>query len=126
MTLLASLDTYIFCSIPAFSWDDVTHLKELGNRKIKSGDIVDAIELYTQAIEMVQTQGQGQWRAEYSKEIAILYSNRAEGYLKLSDYDSALEDGRMSVSYNGYWYKVISGLRQALLRKCYFNRLLHR
>ena len=90
----------------AFSWGEVNLVKDQGNLKYKSGDIQEAVELYTKAIDMLQSQSMNQLKGSASKDVSILFGNRAEGYLKLGQYDCALDDAKVCVSYQGHWYKV--------------------
>lgn len=56
----------------------VTELKDLGNKAFGSSRYQEAVELYTKAIEVEPN--------------AVLYSNRAISYLKLQEWNKALQD----------------------------------
>lgn len=79
-------------------------LKDIGNIEFKSGNYKLAASLYTEAIqhmtaEILQVQKQ-------NRDLAILYGNRSECYLKLHMLDEAMNDATESVSYDGHWFKV--------------------
>ena len=56
--------------------------KEKGNKSFKEGKFQEAIEWYTKAVKV----------GEKHKELPIFYKNRAAAYLKLEDFNAALND----------------------------------
>ena len=64
-----------------------------GNEALKKGDAKEAIKLYSQAIEV-------------TPENHVLYSNRCAAYMKLEEFDHALEDAETTVKINPQWTKV--------------------
>jgi tetratricopeptide (TPR) repeat protein len=71
-------------------------IKEAGNKAFGLGSFEEAIKLYTQAIELQASH--------------IYYSNRANAYLELSQYLSAIEDCDMAI-------KIEPKFAKAYLRK---------
>lgn len=59
-------------------------LKESGNDAFKAGDFDEAIDKYTKAIEVS--------KKDEVKDLAVLYKNRAAVYLKLEEFDRAIQD----------------------------------
>jgi len=55
--------------------------------------------LTSQAIELTSP--------DESSNLARLYGNRVECWLRLKEYNQALDDALESVSHDGHWYKVI-------------------
>ena len=80
------------------------NLKEKGNDLFKSGEVMEAVQLYNKAINLVEATGGNAGLTNH--ELAVLYGNRAEAYLKLKAFNEALEDARECVGYDGHWYKV--------------------
>ena len=68
-------------------------LKIKGNESLKSNKVDEAIELYTQAIDL-------------DPENHVLYSNRSAAYLLANKYDEALKDAEKTVKLNRDWAKV--------------------
>ena len=81
-------------------------LKDSGNELFKNGSIFEAIQKYTKAVNLVQASGGTGGLTE--RELAVLYGNRAEAFLKLNAYEEALTDAKESNSYDGHWFKVPS------------------
>ncbi|GAB6029698.1 hypothetical protein CHUAL_005421 [Chamberlinius hualienensis] len=67
-----------------------TKLKDEGNVHFKNGDYEKALSCYTKALKLKETNS--------SNEESILYKNRAACYLKLSNYEKAVEDCDKSLS----------------------------
>ena len=81
-------------------------LKEKGNDLFKSGDVMEAVQQYNKAIRLVEaTRGNA---GLSDRQLAVLYGNRAEAYLKMKLFDEALDDARECVGYDSHWYKVES------------------
>ena len=76
-------------------------LKEKGNAKFKDNLFLNAIELYSQAIEICPT--------EKSIELSILFNNRAAAYYYLNDENENLEkclaDCDKAISLNETYFK---------------------
>uniref|UniRef100_A0A6A7G605 Serine/threonine-protein phosphatase 5-like n=2 Tax=Hirondellea gigas TaxID=1518452 RepID=A0A6A7G605_9CRUS len=66
-------------------------LKNRGNECLKAGKVSEAIELYTEAINLEPT--------------AALYSNRSNAYLKLEKYYEADRDAQQAIKLNPMWSK---------------------
>ncbi|XP_033119662.1 tetratricopeptide repeat protein 12-like [Anneissia japonica] len=56
-----------------------TQLKEQGNIEFKAGNFNKAVEYYTQGLDCL-------------RDMVVLYTNRAQAYNKLGQYESAIED----------------------------------
>ncbi|XP_006811400.1 tetratricopeptide repeat protein 12-like, partial [Saccoglossus kowalevskii] len=56
-----------------------TVIKDKGNLAFKNGDFKRAIELYSDAMDII-------------KDYSDLFTNRAQAYIKISEYDKAIED----------------------------------
>ena len=80
-------------------------LKEQGNAEFKNGHYYPAASLYTEAIEAQRALNKQ--KIDQDRDLAILYGNRSECYMKLCQYDKALDDAIESVSNDGHWFKVI-------------------
>ncbi|XP_045164107.2 TPR and ankyrin repeat-containing protein 1-like [Mercenaria mercenaria] len=95
--------------------DDINKLKEEGNAQFKCGNVQEAIELYGKAINIFKSSKAQAVHAKVTNhEIAVLYGNRAEGFLKLKMYQQAFEDAMESVSFDGHWYKAHIRVGKAL------------
>ncbi|XP_011498449.1 PREDICTED: stress-induced-phosphoprotein 1 [Ceratosolen solmsi marchali] len=70
--------------------DQVSTLKDKGNAALKEGKIEEAIDFYSQAIELDPNNH-------------ILYSNRSAAYAKECQYTKALEDAEKTVSLKPDW-----------------------
>ena len=77
-------------------------LKDQGNEAFKTGKYEEALDLYTQAIEVTD---------EDLKEKAVFYKNRAAVQLKLEDYDAAVFDCNLSLD-------LAPNDPKALFRRC--------
>lgn len=76
------------CSLP-----QATQLKKQGNEALAQNKLDEAIQLYTEAIDL-------------DPENHILYSNRSAAYAKAKKYDSALTDAEKTVELKPDWAKV--------------------
>lgn len=83
---------------------DPLELKERGNLEFKNGHYMQALDLYSEAIKAQKSKTKTD--VSQSRDLAILYGNRSECFLKMSYLDKALEDAMESVSYDGHWFKV--------------------
>lgn len=75
-------------------------LKDLGNSKFKESDLKEALDLYTQAIDLCPN--------DDAKEKAVLHNNRAAAYFHISDADSfekALQDCDIAIKLNPSYVK---------------------
>ncbi|XP_013422191.1 stress-induced-phosphoprotein 1-like [Lingula anatina] len=79
----------------------VTELKDAGNAALQAGKFKDAIELYSQAIEM-------------DKENPALYSNRSVAHIKAKEFEKALTDAEKVVELKPDWSKGYSRVGSAL------------
>lgn len=77
---------------PSIATMDVDALKSKGNAMFCAGKYAEAVELYSQAIDL-------------APEKAVLYSNRSVAYHGLMDYEKALQDGRKCVELKPEWEK---------------------
>ena len=80
------------------------NLKETGNQLFKAGNVSEAVIHYDKAIGLVELTGGNAGLT--NRELAVLYGNRAEAFLKLKSFNKALDDARECVGYDGHWYKV--------------------
>jgi len=80
--------------------------KKLGNDALNKGDTQGAINHYSEAIK-------------HDPNNHILYSNRSAAYVKLVNYQKALEDGNKTVELKPDWSKGYSrvGLAYFYLKK---------
>lgn len=83
---------------------DPLELKERGNLEFKNGQYKKAMALYSEAIKAQKSKTTT--NVSQSRDLAILYGNRSECFLKMSHLDNALEDAMESVSNDGHWFKV--------------------
>lgn len=82
-------------------------LKDEGNASLSAGKNHEAIDKYTEGIEL-------------DPENHVLYSNRSAAYAKLENYTKALEDAEKTVAVKPDWAKGYSRKGAALV---YLNRL---
>lgn len=75
--------------------------KDQGNEALKAEKFVEAIALYTKAIELDATNH-------------VFYSNRSAAHVKNGDYDKALEDAKKTVELKSDWGKGHGRLGTAL------------
>ena len=78
-------------------------LKEQANEKFSSGNIKDALKLYSQAISMCDTMPE-------------LYTNRAAALLQLGRYDEALNDANAALKIDPQWEKAWYRGAKALIK----------
>jgi tetratricopeptide (TPR) repeat protein len=71
--------------------------KLYGDNAFKSGDILEAILWWSQALSELHT--------NQIKERAILYSNRSLAYIQTNQNEKALEDALMCIQINPMWSK---------------------
>ncbi|KAG5177330.1 serine/threonine-protein phosphatase 5 [Tribonema minus] len=67
-------------------------LKEQGNKQLADGHLIQAVELYSQAIDLVPT--------------AVFYGNRAFTYLKMENYGLAISDSDEAIRLNSDYVKA--------------------
>ena len=79
-------------------------LKIKGNDCLRAGNIEEAIEFYTEAINLEPT--------------AILFSNRSNAFLKLNKHYEAFRDANQAIMLNPSWSKVGSVLLTHLAQAC--------
>jgi tetratricopeptide (TPR) repeat protein len=72
--------------------DQVTELKDKGNKAISEQKFDEAIKFYSQAIEL-------------DKKNHVLYSNRSAAYAKAGKFEEAIEDADMAISLKPDWAK---------------------
>lgn len=77
-------------------------LKEEGNKAFKEGEWDKALKYYSKAIKLISTD---------APEKAILYKNRAAVYLKLNEFDKAIDDCNQSLD-------ITPNDPKALFRRC--------
>lgn len=82
--------------------DTAKKLKEQGNEAYKNKDFYSAIDLYTEALKVTEASEE----KPNQHTLAVLYSNRAECYLKINKCQHALDDALSSVNHDGHWFKV--------------------
>nr|KAG5695001.1 hypothetical protein BaRGS_024184 [Batillaria attramentaria] len=99
-------------------------MKERGNAEFKKGRYREAVDYYTQAIDILSSklpplndvQSMMGFEAE-KHELAVLFSNRAECQLKLGQVEEAFADAKDSVAWDGHWYRGHVRVGRALLRR---------
>ncbi|KAK7480873.1 hypothetical protein BaRGS_00027874 [Batillaria attramentaria] len=99
-------------------------MKERGNAEFKKGRYREAVDYYTQAIDILSSklpplndvQSMMGFEAE-KHELAVLFSNRAECRLKLGQVEEAFADAKDSVAWDGHWYRGHVRVGRALLRR---------
>ncbi|XP_017775399.1 PREDICTED: stress-induced-phosphoprotein 1 [Nicrophorus vespilloides] len=86
--------------------DQVTFLKEQGNKALAENKFEEAVKFYTDAI-IIDSNNH------------VLYSNRSAAYAKLQNYNLALADGEKTIEIKPDWPKGYSrkGLAQVYLEK---------
>ncbi|XP_023246002.1 stress-induced-phosphoprotein 1 isoform X2 [Copidosoma floridanum] len=87
--------------------DQVNVLKDKGNKALQENKFDEAIQFYTQAIDL-------------DKSNHVLYSNRSAAYAKAGKYSQALEDADKTVTLKPDWAKGYSRKGSAL---AYLGRL---
>lgn len=65
--------------------------KEEGNAAYRNGDVDDAVDLYTQALTLAETEASDQDRG-------LLLCNRAQCYIRKEEYESTVEDCTTSLT----------------------------
>ncbi|XP_071113489.1 TPR and ankyrin repeat-containing protein 1-like isoform X1 [Haliotis cracherodii] len=92
--------------------EDAKTLKEKGNREFQSQKYQDAIAIYSKAIDVMMNKAQkstslaDMFSKEDDHDLAVLYGNRAECYLKKNMAQEALDDSMESVAHDGHWHKA--------------------
>jgi len=80
---------------------DINHLKEQGNSALTAGKFEEAIQAYTSAIKLDESNH-------------VLYSNRSAAYLKAGRFQDALSDAEKTIKLNPTWPKGYSRMGAAL------------
>ncbi|XP_063220035.1 small glutamine-rich tetratricopeptide repeat-containing protein alpha-like isoform X2 [Bacillus rossius redtenbacheri] len=75
-------------------------LKEDGNSSMKQGDYIKALDLYTKAIQVDNSN-------------AVYYCNRAAAYMKLEDHHSAISDCNTALRIDPHYSKAYARLGMA-------------
>ncbi|XP_067665651.1 TPR and ankyrin repeat-containing protein 1-like [Haliotis asinina] len=92
--------------------EDAKTLKDKGNREFQSQNYQDAIAFYSKAIDVMMKNAQkssslaNMFSEEDDHNLAVLYGNRAECYLKRNMAQEALDDSKESVAHDSHWYKA--------------------
>lgn len=81
---------------------DLQSLKEKGNECFKNGQYTEALQYYTQALDLGQSK---------DADKAIIYKNRAACELKLNNHESAIKDATKSLD-------LVENDPKALYRRC--------
>ncbi|XP_052214816.1 TPR and ankyrin repeat-containing protein 1-like isoform X2 [Dreissena polymorpha] len=110
---------YLDKSCPGFVYDifkpadpdkiigDIHSFKLKGNDLFKAGNAYAALDCYSNAIGLLNSMSAGLAMQKMgSHEIAVVYGNRAECFLKLGFYQQAHDDAMQSVSIDEHWYKA--------------------
>ncbi|VDI40413.1 Hypothetical predicted protein, partial [Mytilus galloprovincialis] len=99
-------DSQVFKDQPASQTRQVDPqvLKERGNEEFRNGNYLAAVEIYTKAIGIQKAKMKE--HVHHSRDLAILYANRSECFLKTFVLDKAMNDAMESVSYDGHWFKA--------------------
>ncbi len=88
------------------NYKQADELKLKGNEEFKLENFEKALEFYTQAIQIV-------------RDNPILYTNRAQCYLKLKKYDEVLKDCEWALRAKETWTKayILKGRALTLMKK---------
>ena len=78
-----------------FIFHQAAKFKEKGNKALQAGNLDEAIQNYTEAINLDPNNH-------------VFYSNRSAAYAKNGCYDEALEDAQKTVTLKPDWPKVSS------------------
>ncbi|CAB3983082.1 Tetratricopeptide repeat 12 [Paramuricea clavata] len=90
---------------------DAEVLKSKGNKAFKSGRCQEAIDCYTEAIKLV-------------KYFPALYTNRAQAYIKLKNYDAAIDDCKWAIRIDEKCVKAYVHCGRALQKKACFSEAI--
>ncbi|XP_016367751.1 mitochondrial import receptor subunit TOM34-like [Sinocyclocheilus rhinocerous] len=85
------------------SW---TELKQAGNECFRAGQYGEAVNLYSQSIQLLEKSGQ-----KNKEDLGILYSNRAASYLKVGNCSECIKDCTRSLELVPFGLKAL--LRRA-------------
>ena len=91
-------------------------MKERGNARFTARGYHHAAHYYSQAIARLRRDLPFHLllcpgHEDRKHELAVLFSNRAECYLRLDGKELAFSDAKESVAYDGLWYRVRWGAR---------------
>jgi tetratricopeptide (TPR) repeat protein len=104
-------------------------LKNAGNKCFSEGDIPGALQNYTSGIDQLSSvlklelnanqmrvvpDASGKSRLKIQRLLAVLHSNRAQVYLKMSKFSSALDDTNVSLVHEPAYAKAMLRKAQAL------------
>ncbi|XP_078659346.1 tetratricopeptide repeat protein 12-like [Branchiostoma floridae x Branchiostoma belcheri] len=90
---------------------EATVLKDQGNAAFKSGDFQTAVDFYTQGLEKL-------------KDFKELWTNRAQAYIKLGQYDEALSDCDWAMRCDEKYVKAYIHKGRALVAKKEYDKAL--
>ena len=78
----------------------MTEFREQGNQAFKQGKFQDAIDRYTEALNLLS---EGSIVEGTKSELTKCYSNRSQCYINLNQYEEAIEDATRgkTISYDG-------------------------
>lgn len=82
--------------------DQAKELKDKGNTEFKNGNFLQAIDYYSQAVELHQDH--------------IYYGNRAICYLRTEKYESCIKDCDSAIALDPTWHKAYNRKGSALLK----------
>ncbi|XP_066303683.1 tetratricopeptide repeat protein 12-like [Branchiostoma lanceolatum] len=91
--------------------DEATALKEEGNKAFKAGDFQTAVAFYTQGLEKL-------------KDFKELWTNRAQAFIKLGQYDEALSDCDWAMRCDDKYVKAYIHKGRALVAKKEYDKAL--
>ena len=96
-------------------------LRAQGNEALKTGHLAQALNLYTQAINVQQRVDH---RMKGQSRFCALFSNRSAVFMQLRQYENALEDACRCLELNSTWPKVSACRGRALTRwpRCFVER----
>lgn len=95
---------------------EMERLKEEGNRHFQAGRSAEAVELYTQALEL---------DPKHKLFNATILANRAAAYMKSKDYMKALEDCNKAISLNPDYTRAYLRRGNVNMELEYYEEALH-
>lgn len=99
-------------------------LRVLGNLCFGEENYHGAAELYTRSLRLAEEEETRQGKAVCSREIILGYSNRAEAYIRLQEFDKALADAKKALARDSSHLKSLFRKGRALLGLSQYEQAL--